>query len=108
MAAYSATKFAIRGLTQSAALELGAFGITVNAYAPGAIQTEMLDSMADIWQQNGRGSSHEMLTMLSKMASAGRNGTPEDVASLVSYLASKESHFITGQSIIVDGGVKFD
>ncbi|KAJ7097552.1 NAD(P)-binding protein [Mycena epipterygia] len=99
---YCASKFAVRGLTQAAALEFGAHGITVNAYAPGAIDTAMLSAAsvtgdpADIIKQN------------KEMSPLKRIGFPEDIASLVSFLASKESAFITGQSISVNGGIWFD
>ncbi|KAF8068078.1 hypothetical protein FPV67DRAFT_1669946 [Lyophyllum atratum] len=100
-AAYCSTKFAIRGLTQSAAREYGAHGITVNAYAPGAIDTPLLRNIAG-----------ENLAALvegeSKKTAVGYIGTPADVASVVSYLASKEAHFITGQSVSVNGGSFFD
>jgi len=105
--AYCTSKFAVRGLTQAAALELGRYGITVNAYAPGAIQTPMT---VDI-------TSEDLKTLSSDQESAGwimshlegrpikHNGQPEDIASIVSYLVSKDGHFITGQTISVDGGV---
>ncbi|KAI0945635.1 hypothetical protein AcW1_001811 [Taiwanofungus camphoratus] len=89
--AYSASKFAVRGITQSAALEFAPHKITVNAYCPGHISTPM-------------GSLPEAQSMLSNMPTAG----PEVISSLVSYLAKPESHFITGQSIVADGGVFFD
>ncbi|KAF8885326.1 acetoin reductase family protein [Infundibulicybe gibba] len=76
--AYCATKFAVRGMTQAFAKALGKHGITVNAYAPGLIETDMLHAIG------------------------------EEIASIVSYLVSKESRFITGQSISVNGGVFFD
>lgn len=106
-AAYCASKFAVRGLTQTAALELGKHNITVNAYAPGVIQTQILDSISD---QSGNVSladedSTNYLTQLIGNRPIKHNGQPEDIASIVSYLASKEAHFITGQCISVDGGI---
>jgi len=101
---YSATKFAVRGLTQSAALELGKHGITVNAYAPGAIDTPMLQGVSDTFVQKGS-KSGDFRALMSSRAAAGRMGTPQDIASLVSYLVSKEANFITGQSISCDGGI---
>ncbi|KAJ6565645.1 hypothetical protein DFH09DRAFT_1247487 [Mycena vulgaris] len=92
--AYSASKFAIRGLTQSAALELGKLGITVNAYAPGPIDTPM--SMVEQMEKETGGPS-DVKAMLIGMTSVGRMGTTQDVASVVSFLASPESGFITGQ-----------
>ncbi|KAF8836789.1 short chain oxidoreductase [Paxillus ammoniavirescens] len=105
--AYCASKFAVKGLTQTAALELGRYGITFNAYAPGAIQTPMTMNIT----------SEDIKTLSSDQESAGwimshlegrpikRNGQPEDIASIASYLVSKDGHFITGQTISVDGGV---
>ncbi|KAJ7220734.1 hypothetical protein GGX14DRAFT_431901 [Mycena pura] len=86
-AAYSASKFAVRGLTQSAALEFGRYGITVNAYSPGLIDTPMITS-------NGA----EMARLYTELSPLKR-AVPEEIAGLVSYLASKESQFITGQSV---------
>ncbi|RDB20285.1 Diacetyl reductase [(S)-acetoin forming] [Hypsizygus marmoreus] len=100
MAAYSATKFAIRGLTQAVAKEFGPYGITVNAYAPGAIDTPLLQNLA--------GNKTEFYEQESKRAALGHIGTPAEIASIVSYLVSPEAHFITGQSISVNGGRFFD
>ncbi|KAJ7220744.1 NAD-binding protein [Mycena pura] len=97
-AAYSASKFAVRGLTQAAALEFGRYNITVNAYSPGLIDTPMITSI-------GAEMARLVYTELSPLK---RAGVPEDIAGLVSYLASKESQFITGQSISINGGVFFD
>ncbi|KAJ7489113.1 NAD(P)-binding protein [Mycena latifolia] len=95
---YSASKFAIRGLTQAAAQELGPYNVTVNAYAPGAVETAMLT----------QGTSPAVLAMLKEMSPLKKLGVPEDIASLVSFLASQESQFITGQSISINGGIFFD
>ncbi|KAJ7850632.1 acetoin reductase family protein [Mycena olivaceomarginata] len=99
LSAYSASKFAVRGLTQAAALELGAHQITVNAVAPGAIDTPMLGGSIV------RGEKLEQIKQASPLK---RVGLPEDIASLVSFLASKESQFITGQTISINGGLFFD
>ncbi|KAF4566424.1 hypothetical protein EYR36_011850 [Pleurotus pulmonarius] len=107
-ACYSSTKFAVRGLTQSAAQEYGKFGITVNAYAPGHIETQFLGRF-DGYQANKKGlKPGEWTETLKSTVAVGKNGTPTEIASLVSYLVSKDAHFITGQSIIVDGGGLFD
>ncbi|KAF7377447.1 NAD-binding protein [Mycena sanguinolenta] len=101
--AYTASKFAVRGLTQAAALEFGPHGITVNAYAPGAVDTEMLpfifppDTPRDT-----------LLGEMAKLSPLKLVGTPADIANLVSFIASKESQFITGQSISTNGGAYFD
>jgi NAD(P)-dependent dehydrogenase (short-subunit alcohol dehydrogenase family) len=104
---YSSSKFAVRGLTQAAAMELGRHGITVNCYAPGPIQTEMLRTLREqrerwtIEQGLDPGSNQQVQTAV------GYEGTPDDIASIVSYLVSKEAHFITGQSVSADGGLFF-
>ncbi|KAL1689227.1 hypothetical protein GGG16DRAFT_58251 [Schizophyllum commune] len=96
-AAYSASKFAIRGITQSAAHELGPHGITVNAYAPGGIDTEMSVRRSTV-PPVGK------LITVSQMANSvpvKRIGQPEDIANLVSYLASKEASYMTGQTVSI-------
>lgn len=104
LSAYSASKFSIRGLTQAAALEFGSYGITVNAYAPGPVKTPMWDDLeAKVGTAPG-----ELEEQLSKGAAVGYVGLPNDIAALVAFLASKESHLITGQSLSIDGGRFFD
>ncbi|KAL4255665.1 short-chain dehydrogenases/reductases (SDR) family protein [Pleurotus pulmonarius] len=107
-ACYSSTKFAIRGLTQSAAQEYGKYGITVNAYAPGAIETGFLGQFDGYHASKGGLKPGEWTEALKSGVALGKNGSPTEVASLVSYLVSKDAHFITGQSILVDGGGLFD
>ncbi|KAJ3512237.1 hypothetical protein NLJ89_g3631 [Agrocybe chaxingu] len=107
---YSASKFAVRGLTQSAALELGKHGITVNAYAPGGVATKMLEDVgSDLMGHfaNSRFSTTEDRAQLVGSAN-GRHTTPEEVADLVAFLASKESEPITGQTLSINGGLYFD
>ncbi|KAG1725633.1 uncharacterized protein EDB91DRAFT_1167855 [Suillus paluster] len=102
VSAYCASKFAVRGLTQSAAVELGRNGITVNAYAPGAIQTSMLSELAAV------DDSVDLYEEFKRLSSVGHLGTTQDVASLVSFLVTPEARFITGQTITIDGGIFFD
>lgn len=93
----------MRGLTQSAAQELGKYGITVNAYAPGPIDTPIFDSLGvDEATKQALKDGEAAKTVV------GRLGKPEEIASLVSYLASAESEFTTGQTISVNGGQFFD
>ncbi|KAJ7788935.1 NAD-binding protein [Mycena olivaceomarginata] len=102
---YCASKFAVRGLTQAAALELGAHGITVNAYAPGCIDTP-LPSLSVTGGFRGR-----TLVYSPSSHSVDLRSVPEDVSNLVSFLASKESQFITAHlhlQISVNGGTYFD
>ncbi|KIK57651.1 hypothetical protein GYMLUDRAFT_45815 [Collybiopsis luxurians FD-317 M1] len=93
--AYGASKFAVRGLTHTAAAELGPYGITVNAYAPGFIASPMTTGMTTSALANYGFITPENFKF----------GEPKDVASLVSYLASKEAHYITGQTVSPNGGV---
>jgi 3-oxoacyl-[acyl-carrier protein] reductase len=91
-AAYAATKAAIIGLTRSAAKELGTLGITVNAIAPGFIETDMMkDASKDV-----------RADVLSKIA-LGRLGTPEDVARVALFLSSPLADYVNGQILGVDG-----
>ncbi|KAJ7873147.1 NAD-binding protein [Mycena olivaceomarginata] len=103
---YCASKFAVRGLTQAAALELGAHGITVNAYAPGCIDTPLPSLSVTAASVDGDPSG--MIKKNIAMSPLKKIGVPEDVSNLVSFLASKESQFITGQTISVNGGTYFD
>ncbi|KAI9459858.1 hypothetical protein BJY52DRAFT_298078 [Lactarius psammicola] len=100
---YSATKFAVRGLTQAAAQEFGQHGITVNAYSPGVVDTSLIDSL-----KVTDGTSPIAIDDVSASTPVRRIGTPEDVAGLVSYLASDGSSFITGQCVSICGGRYFD
>jgi len=107
LAAYGTSKFAIRGLTQNAALDLGKYGITVNAYAPGPVDTAMMDGLSKGAKQLKTPEEFaQFQTMIT--SPVGRGGTPEDIASLVSYLASKDSFMVTGQTISINGGLFFE
>lgn len=99
MSAYSSSKFAIRGLTQATAVELGQYGIQVNAYAPGAIETPMIREIGEIV-----GDWEALKAQEVRKAPVGRFGVPEDISNLVSFLASDQSEFITGQTIPINGG----
>ncbi|KAJ6531218.1 hypothetical protein B0H19DRAFT_1273429 [Mycena capillaripes] len=98
---YCISKAAVRSLTQTTALELREHGITVNAYAPGAIDTEMIASPAD--KEHGPGFAIKQFFKIPEV----RTGQPADVAAVASFLASPESHFVTGQTISVDDGIHF-
>ncbi|THU91699.1 acetoin reductase family protein [Dendrothele bispora CBS 962.96] len=104
---YCATKFAIRSLTQTSALELGKYGITVNAYAPGAVDTEILKTLTSALVTS-EGNEEAVKDIWRQAAPVGRLGQPEDIAHLVSYLVSKEAGFVTGQAVSINGGRFFD
>ncbi|EMD34709.1 hypothetical protein CERSUDRAFT_116897 [Gelatoporia subvermispora B] len=103
VSAYCASKFAVRGLTQSLACELASHKITVNAYAPGVILTEMTRSKLDA--KFGQGRHGDATKALVGLDSNGPDAGPEVIASIVSYIVKPETYFITGQAINVDGGV---
>ena len=91
---YSASKAGIIGFTRTVARELGSRNITVNAVAPGFIETQMTDVMS--------GETRD--AALGKIP-LGRLGTPEDVGNIVAFLASEAASYVTGQTITVDGGM---
>ena len=104
---YSATKFAVRALTQAAAKEYASDGITVNAYCPGIVGTDM-------WVEIDRrfaeitgapvGSTYKKYV---EGIALGRAQTPDDVAAFVSFLAGPDSDYMTGQAPLVDGGLVY-
>lgn len=91
---YAASKAGIIGLTKSAAKELGSRGITVNAIAPGYVETEMTEVL-----------SEELKEKMVENIALRRAGKPEDIANAVAFLVSEEASYITGQVISVDGGM---
>ncbi len=101
---YSAVKSAVINLTRSVALELGPSNIRVNAICPGGIATPIF--AGELARQGGNVDYAEAVKpVLSLMQPIPRAGTPEDIANTACFLASDESSFITGQAIIVDGGL---
>jgi meso-butanediol dehydrogenase / (S,S)-butanediol dehydrogenase / diacetyl reductase len=102
---YSATKFAVRALTQAAAKELAQHQITVNAYCPGIVGTDMWDLIDEKLGAYLGTAKGEALANYSQLIALGRVQTPEDVAGFVSYLASQDSNYMTGQSVVIDGGI---
>ncbi|MEM9084043.1 MAG: glucose 1-dehydrogenase [Planctomycetota bacterium] len=94
---YIASKHAVEGATKTAALEVAQQGIRVNAVSPGGIETDMLD----------RFTGHDMDSMAA-MHPMGRIGKPHEIADAILWLSSDQSSFVTGQSILVDGGMTTD
>ena len=95
--AYSASKWAVRGMTKSAAVALGRYGIRVNSIHPGVIDTPMLDETRMVQP----GSMEELLERIP----LGRIAQPEEVAKLALFLASDDSAYSTGSEFIIDGGL---
>lgn len=105
--AYSASKFAVRGMSQSVAQELAEHQITVNVYSPGVVHTPMWEGIdAEMSRRRGTQLGSEMAGMVAGIP-LGRLEVPTDVAGVVAFLASPEAAYITGQSIVVDGGMWF-
>lgn len=103
-AAYSASKFGLIGIAQSMAAELAPAGIRVNSVCPGQIETAMIEDLfRRRAEQNGTTASEERSTFEERIP-LGRLGTAGDVADTFVYLASDLSAYVTGQSIVVDGG----
>lgn len=94
LAAYSATKAGLDGMTRALARELGPRNIRVNAIAPGYLETEMTGKLDE-----------RQRSQITRRTPMGRLGLPEDVVGVVCFLLSPASAFITGQTIVVDGGI---
>lgn len=107
LASYSATKWAVRGLTQAAAMEFAKHRITVNAYAPGVVGTAMWDLIDErLTERDGKPRGSALQAQVDNIL-AGRVSEPADVAKLVSYLSGPDSDHMTGQTVLIDGGINF-
>ena len=104
---YSSSKFGVRALTQAAAQEWAEHGITVNAYCPGIVDTQMwVEVDHDLGEINNVPEGESMKAMAAGIT-IGRVSTGADVAAFVSYLAGPDSDYMTGQSPLIDGGMLF-
>ena len=97
VASYAASKAALEGLTRAAAVELGPSNVNVNAVAPGFIHTERLDQLP-----------RDLIERTRKRAVLGRLAEPEDIARVITFLCSDAAQHITGQTIVVDGGLSLE
>jgi NAD(P)-dependent dehydrogenase (short-subunit alcohol dehydrogenase family) len=107
LAAYSAAKFAVLGLTQAMSLELAASGITVNAVCPGTIDTPLLSvkgGVYDTYAADAGYSNEEFQRRLTRHIPVQRLGLPADIAAAVAYLARPEASFVTGAALNITGG----
>jgi NAD(P)-dependent dehydrogenase (short-subunit alcohol dehydrogenase family) len=95
MAAYDASKAAVRMLTQAAAREVAASGVRVNAVAPGTVETELTRGLA---------TREQLADLARERVPLGRLGTPAEIAAAVVFLASDEASYVTGTTLVVDGG----
>ena len=106
IASYVASKFGIIGLTQSLAVELAKHRITVNAYCPGHVtSTPMWDFLAQRFGELNGVSPADIKKNVVHEVPLDRAGTPQEIAGLVAYLASDEASFVTGESVLIDGGL---
>jgi NAD(P)-dependent dehydrogenase (short-subunit alcohol dehydrogenase family) len=105
---YSASKWAVRGMTQAFAMEMAEHKITVNAYAPGIVGTAMWDLIdEELGKKTGAKKGDTIKKYTGELIALGRTSVPEDVSSTVSFLCGKDSDYMTGQTIVIDGGIIF-
>ncbi|MDA1475214.1 (S)-acetoin forming diacetyl reductase [Bacillus changyiensis] len=108
LAVYGGTKFAVRGITQTAAKDLAELDITVNAFCPGIVKTPMMMGIAKQTADEAGKPFEWGMEQFSKNITLKRLSEPEDVAACVSYLAGPDSDYMTGQALIIDGGMVFN
>lgn len=107
LGAYSASKFAVRALTQAAAKEYASDGITVNAYGPGIVGTDMWVEIDRRFAEITGAEVGETYKKYVEGIALGRAETPDDVAAFVAYLASPDADYMTGQTPLIDGGLVY-
>ncbi|OAP65235.1 hypothetical protein AYL99_01207 [Fonsecaea erecta] len=106
---YSASKWAVRGLTQVFAMELAKHKINVNAYAPGIVGTAMWEQIDEkLGEIEGRKKGESLHKYSSDLTALGRVSVPDDVGNVVGgFMCSKDAEFVTGQTLVIDGGIVF-
>lgn len=103
---YSASKFAVRGYTQGFAKEMAQYKITVNGYCPGIVGTDMWELIDEkIGAYTGAAKGETLKAYVDSAILAKEVGNPEQVAGYVSFLASDDADYMTGQSVMIDGGI---
>jgi len=106
---YCASKFAVIGLTQQMALELARYSVRVNCVCPGTIDTDMMDgTFSRIAERSGKLSSAEIKQSVARSVPLRRQGLPQELATVISFLLGPEASYVTGQTINVDGGLRMD
>jgi meso-butanediol dehydrogenase/(S,S)-butanediol dehydrogenase/diacetyl reductase len=103
---YCASKFAVLSLTQSAAREFASQKITVNGFAPGVVHTELWEQLdKDLMSIGASAEPGQAIADFSAGILVGRAATPDDIIGTTTFLASKDSDYMTGQCVMIDGGM---
>jgi NAD(P)-dependent dehydrogenase (short-subunit alcohol dehydrogenase family) len=102
---YNISKHALLGFTRSAAKDLARYSITVNQVDPSAVDSDIIDGIAERLSASGSFTADEYKTQIAESIPLGRLAAPSDIASAVVYLASESAGFVTGESFTVDGGL---
>ncbi|HHV63019.1 MAG TPA: SDR family oxidoreductase [Firmicutes bacterium] len=105
MLSYSASKFGVIGFTQALALEVGKYGITVNAVCPGAVDTEMWRDTREGFAERTGVSAEDQLKQTAESIPLGRVGQVDDIAKVIRFLVSDDASYVTAQAISVCGGI---
>jgi meso-butanediol dehydrogenase / (S,S)-butanediol dehydrogenase / diacetyl reductase len=109
LAHYCASKFGVVALTQAAARAFGKHGIRVNAICPGVVATDMWKTIDQGFRDSGlTKADNEAFDQFASIAALGRPSRPDDLAGVAVFLAGPDSAFMTGQTLLVDGGMVFD